>query len=156
MADIVPGPVVGKDCEVYVNSGTHAAPTWVEVKNAINVSANLGKGEADISARFSSWKLAKGALKELEISFTYRHKRGLDAVFDTLLAAYIEDTPLEFLVLDGAIGETGAQGPRAFCEVFSMNLTQELENAAEYEFSVKPTFKEEAGVLIQPSWHEVA
>ena len=62
------------------------------------MSANLGKGEADVSARFSGWKLTKGALKELEISFTYRHKSGVDAVFDALLDAYINDTPLEFAV----------------------------------------------------------
>ena len=148
-------PVVGKDCKLYLNAATHATPTWTEVKSAINVSANLGKGEADVSARFSGWKLTKGALKELEISFTYRHKSGVDAVFDALLDAYINDTPLEFAVLDAAITEAGAQGPRAFCEIISMNLTQELENAAEYEFTVKPTFKEEAGALVEPDWYEV-
>ena len=71
-------PVVGKDCKLYLNAATHATPTWTEVKSAINVSANLGKGEADVSARFSGWKLTKSSLKELEISFTYRHKRGAD------------------------------------------------------------------------------
>lgn len=148
-------PVVGKDCKLYLNAATHATPTWTDVKSAINVSANLGKGEADVSARFSGWKLTKGALKELEISFTYRHKRAADTVFDTLLAAYINDTPLEFAVLDAVITESGAQGPRAFCQIISMNLTQELENAAEYEFTVKPTYVEEAGSLVEPDWYEV-
>ena len=148
-------PVVGKDCKLYLNAATYATPTFVEIDKAINVSANLGKGEADVSARFSNWKLTKSSMKELEISFTYRHKRGADTVFDTLLAAYIEDTPLEFLVLDAEVTETGAQGPRAFCEILAMNLSQELENAAEYEFSVKPTFYEEASVLIEPEWYEV-
>jgi hypothetical protein len=148
-------PVVGKDCKLYLNGATHAAPTWTEVKKAINVSANLGKGEADVSARYSGWKLAKGALKELEISFTYRHKVGTDTVFDTLLAAYINDTALEVAVMDAPIAEAGAQGPRAFCEVFAMNLTQELENASEYEFTLKPTYHEEAGSLIEPDWYEV-
>ncbi|MEQ8785132.1 MAG: hypothetical protein RIC55_02500 [Pirellulaceae bacterium] len=148
-------PVVGKDCKLYLNSASHATPTWVEIKHAINVSANLGKGEADVSARISGWKLTKGALKELEISFTYRHKSGADTVFDTLLAAYLNDTPLEFAVLDADVAETGAQGPRAFCEVLSLNLTQELENAAEYELTIKPTYFEEGGLLIVPDWYEV-
>ena len=148
-------PVVGKDCKLYINTGTRATPTWVEVKKAINVSANLGKGEADISARFSGWKLTKGALKELEITFTYRHKRGTDTVFDSLLSAYLNDTPREFAVMDAAITEVGAQGPRAFCEVISMNLTQELENAQEFEIALKPTYQEESGVLMEPSWFEV-
>ena len=149
-------PVVGKDCKLYLNSATHATPTWVEVDKAINVSANLGKGEADVSARYSGWKLTKGALKELEISFTYRHKRGADTVFDTLLAAYINDTPTEFAVMDAEITESGAQGPRAYCEVLTLNLTQELENSEEYEVTLKPTYYEEAGSLVLPDWHEVA
>ena len=148
-------PVVGKDCKLYLNSATHAAPTWNEVEKAINVSANLGKGEADVSARFAGWKLSKGALKELEISFTYRYTRGADTIFDSLLDAYINDKPIETLVLDALKTEAGAQGPRAFCEVFGMNLTQELENAAEYEFTLKPTYHVEAGALIKPSWFEV-
>ena len=148
-------PVVGKDCKLYLNSATYASPVWKEVQNAINVSANLGKGEADVSARFSGWKLTKSSLKELEISFTYRHKRGADAIFDTLLDAYLNDTPLDFAVLDAEVTVSGAQGPRAFCELLSMNLSQELENAAEYEFTVKPTYHEESGTLIEPEWFEV-
>ena len=148
-------PVVGKDCKLYLNEATHATPTWTELKSAINVSANLGKGEADVSARYSGWKLTKGALKELEISFSYRHKQGADTVFDTLLAAYINDTHIEFAVMDAAITESGAQGPRAFCEILSMNLTQELENAAEYEFTLKPTYHQESGALVEPDWYEV-
>ena len=149
-------PVVGKDCKAYLNNGgTHATPTWEEIKKAINVSANLGKGEADASARFSGWKLTKGALKELEISFTYRYKRGADTIFDALVAAYIADTPIEVVILDDEITTEGAQGPRAYCEVFSMNLTQELENTAEYEFTLKPTYFEESGELVEPEWYEV-
>ena len=152
---LVAAPVVGKDCRLYLNGGTHATPTWTEITKAINVSANLGKGEADVSSRETSWKLAKGALKELEISFTYRHKAGADTVFDALLAAYLADTAVEFAVMDAAITESGAQGPRAFCEIFAMNLTQELENSAEYEFTLKPTYHEESGSLIEPEWYEV-
>jgi hypothetical protein len=152
---LTPAPVVGKDCKLYINTATRATPTWVEVKSAINVSANLGKGEADVSARFSGWKLTKGALKELEISFTYRHKAGADTVFDSLLSCYISGTPKEFAVMDAAITESGAQGPRAFCEVISMNVTQELEGSQELELTLKPTYYEEASVLCEPQWHEV-
>lgn len=91
----------------------------------------------------------------MEISFTYRHKRGADTIFDTLLAAYINDTATEFAVLDADITEAGAQGPRAFCEVMSLNLTQELENSAEYEVTIKPTYHEESGALVEPDWYEV-
>jgi hypothetical protein len=151
-----PAPVVGKDCKLYLNTGTHATPTWTEVRSAINVSANLGKGEADVSARYSGWKLTKGALKELEISFSYRYKRGADVVFEALLSAYLTGTPKEFLVLDAAVTEAGAQGPRAYCEVLSLNLSQELEGSSEYEVSVKPTYHEEGGSLVEPAGFEVS
>ena len=77
-------------------------------------------------------------------------------MFDALLAAYIDGTPKEFLVLDAAVTETGAQGPRAFCEVLSLNLSQELESSAEYEVSVKPTYHEESGTIVEPEWFEVS
>ena len=38
-------PVLGKDCHLYYNSGTHAAATWVEIKKAINVGYKIGKGD---------------------------------------------------------------------------------------------------------------
>jgi hypothetical protein len=152
---LTPAPVVGKDCKLYLNTGTHATPTWTEVKQAINVSANLGKGEADVSARYSGWKLTKGALKELEISFTYRHKVGADTVFDALLSAYMTGTPKEFAVMDAAITDSGAQGLRAYCEVMSLNLSQELESSSEYEVTLKPTYHEDGGAIVEPTWHEV-
>lgn len=156
MADIDAGPVIGKDCKAYYNSGSHGTPTWVEVTFAKNVSANLGKGEGDVSARFTKWKLTKGALKELEISFTYLHKRGTDTVFDKIMDSYVNDTAVEWLILDGAVTLTKAQGPRAYCECFSLNLTQELENADEYEVTLKPTYKEDpAGTIVTPDWYEV-
>ncbi len=155
MPDIAAGPVLGKDCKAYYNSATHATPTWNEAKYAINVSANFGKGEGDVSGRYSGWKKSKGALKELEITFTYRHKRGVDAVFDKILDSYVNGTPVEWAILDGDITLTKAQGPRAFCEVMSLNMTQELENGVEYEVTLKPTWFEEASNVVEPDWYEV-
>jgi hypothetical protein len=155
MPDIAAGPVIGKDCKAYYNSGTHAVPTWNEAKYAINASANLGKGEGDVSGRYSGWKKSKGALKELEISFTYRHKRGTDAVFDAILDSYVNGTPMEWAIMDGDITLSKAQGPRAFCEVMSLNATQELENGVEYEVTLKPTWFEEASAVVEPDWYEV-
>lgn len=146
-------PVVGQECKLYRNTATEASPTWVEITHAINVSANLGKGEADVSARFSGWKLTRGALKELEITFTYRKKQGTDTVFTALIAAVVARTAIQLAVLDAAITEVGAQGPKAYCELFSSNLSQDLESAEEVEFTAKPTYFEESSVLIEPEWH---
>lgn len=156
MAAIPTGPVVGKDCKLYYNTGTHAAPTWVEMNKAQDVSASLNKGEADVSARYSGWKATKSALKELEITFGYLHVRGADTVFDMLLGSYTNDTAVQFLVLDGDVVLTGAQGPRAYCEVFTLDLSQELEGGDKYDVTLKPTYKEDpVGTIRNPDWYEV-
>lgn len=152
---VTAGPVVGKDCKLYYNSATNATPTWVEVKQAINVTVNLGKGEADVSSRASGWKLAKGTLKELEVSFTYRHVAGADTVFDALLAGYVGNTPKQFAVMDADITLTGAQGPKAYFEIFQLNQSQELEGSVEYEVTMKPTYFLDGTTLVEPTWYEV-
>lgn len=146
-------PVTGQECVLYRNSGTEASPTYVAITKAINVSANLGNGEADVSARFSKFKLTRAALVELEFTFTYRKKQGTDTVFDALRAAVLARTSIGLLVLDALVTEAGAQGPKAWCQLFSANLTQDLESAEEVEFTAKPTYYEESAALVEPSWH---
>lgn len=156
MADIESGPVVGLNCRMYYNNGSHGTPSWIEMTKAIDVGANLGKGEGDVSARFSKFKLTKGALKDWEFTFGYRHIRGTDTVFDKILDSYVNGTPVEFAIMDGDISLSKCQGPRAYCEVFQMDMTQELENGEEFECSIKPTYKEDpAGTFCAPDWYEV-
>ena len=148
-------PVTGLECKLYYNTATHASPTWVEVTRAINVSFSLSKGEADQSSRVSTWKMQKGTLKDLEITFTYRKKQGTDTVFDALIAAAIGETIYEYAVLDGTHSVSGVQGIRAFCEIMSAGNTQDLESAEEVEFTLKPTYKEESSAVVNPDWYKV-
>jgi len=148
-------PVTGLECKLYYNTATHASPTWVEVTRAINVSFSLSKGEADQSSRVSTWKMQKGTLKDLEITFTYRKKQGTDTVFDALIAAAIGETIYEYAVLDGTHSVSGVQGIRAFCEIMSAGNTQDLESAEEVEFTLKPTYKEESAAIVNPDWYKV-
>ena len=152
MTDITVGPVVGKDCKLYYNTGTRASPTWVEIKKARDVAANAGKGEADVSNRESSWKKDMSALKTLEVNFGYTHKRGTDTVFAALLAQYLNDTNVEFAVMDGDITYIGAKGWRAFYQCFTLNQTQELENGSVWEVGIKPTWHEESSTIAEPLW----
>jgi hypothetical protein len=148
-------PALGLECKLYYNTGTHAAPTWALIAKAINVSANLSKGDATAPARESTWQKYRGTLKDLEITFTYRKKAGTDTVFDALQAAYIANTIYEYAVLDALVTESGAQGVRAFCEVMALNVTQELENFEEAEFTLRPVYKEESSAVVNPDWYKV-
>jgi hypothetical protein len=145
---------VGKDCKLYYNTGTRAVPVWVLISKAINVALNLSKGEADAGSRETPWKLQKGALKELELTFSYRYlKGGADAVFEYLRDMFLNDTCIEFAVVDGDITTQGALGVKIPCEVFGMNVAQELESTQEVEFTLKPAYKDESG-YIPPLWFE--
>ena len=148
-------PMAGLECKLYYNTTTHASPTWTLVTRAINVSVAISIGEADQSSRSSTWKKSKGTLKDLEITFTYRKKQGTDTVFDALQAAALAGTVYEYAVFDGLITEAGCQGIRAFCEIRSLNNTQDLEGTEEVEFSLKPTYKEESSAEVNPDWYEV-
>lgn len=152
---LVQRPVTGGECKLYYNAATHASPTWTLIPKAINVSFSLSKGEADQSSRSSTWRKTKGTLKDLEITFTYRKKQGTDAVFTALIAAAIAGTVLEFAVLDGVNTEAGVQGIRAFCEILSVGDTEDLEASQEMEFTLKPTYKEESDVEVDPDWYTV-
>lgn len=152
---LIEAPAVGLECKLYYNTGTHAAPTWVLIAKAINVSANLTKGDATQPSRESTWQKHKGTIKDLEVTFTYRKKQGTDTVFDALQAAWVAGTIYEYAVLDGLVTQSGCQGPRAFCEIFDMNLTQELEGVEEVEFVLRPTYKEESSAVVNPDWYEV-
>jgi len=146
-------PVIGKDCKLYYNSGTHFSPTWIEIERAINVSASITKNEADVSSRQSGWQMVMGALKVLEITFNYRHIQGTDGTFAALRAAFFAGTPVQFLMLDAPRTENGAEGILAFCEIMNMNPGQELEGSQEWEITAKPTYVREGGVLIEPMWY---
>lgn len=149
-------PMTGLECKLYYNATTHASPTWTEITRAINVSFTCSKGEADQSSRVSDWKMTKGTLKDLQITFTYRKKQGTDTVFDALIAAVFADTVMEYAVLDGASTLAGVQGIRAFCEIMSVGNTQDLEGSEEVEFTLKPTYKEESSAVVEPDWYEVS
>lgn len=148
-------PVTGLECKLYYNKATHASPTWNLISRAINVSYAFSVGEADQSSRASTWRKQIPTLKDLEITFTYRKKQGTDTVFDDLIAAALAGTVYEYAALDGASTEDGVQGIRAFCGILGVGGTEDLESTQEIEFTLKPAYKEESSVEIDPDWYEV-
>lgn len=146
---------IGLECKLYYNSGTYASPTWVEIVNAKDVTVPLTKGEADTSRRGTQWKTRKGTLKDASIDFQLVQEDG-DGAFDALLDSFVNGTPIELLALNGASNEPGAQGLRAYCEVFNFQDGQALESAVVYDVSAKPTPVNDAeGDAIDPEWYVV-
>lgn len=147
-------PVVGVDAYLGLNQGTHSAPTWLEIKNAIDVERSDEDEQVEASSRLSRHKMYRQGQTDSELTFGYRYYGGADPVFASLLEAKANRTPIELCVLDGPPEVAGNKGWRCYYAIFSMPLTQELNGAQEFSFTLKPTPYFEDGVLIEPSWME--
>lgn len=153
---VVERPVYGGECKLYYNTATNASPTWALITRAIDVSDNLTMDDVDASSRVSDWKAHLAGQKDLEITFTYRKKQGTDTIFAALVAAATAKTQIQFAVMDGLMADTGVQGIKAYCQIQALNDTQNLTAAQEVSFTLKPTYYEVSGTLVEPTWLIVA
>jgi len=135
------------DAKLYRNTGTYAAPTWVEVSNVKDVTLNLEKGEADVTTRANAgWRATVGTLKDASIEFQMVWDT-VDAGFDAIRQAFFNNTPLEFAVMDGDITDPDSEGLRATFDIFNFTRNEALEEAILVDVSIKPTYADNA-----PEW----
>lgn len=148
---------VGKNCKLYY-SVAYTSPTWVMIKQAINVDLpTITKGTVDVMSRESLWKAKAGTLKEIQLQFGYLHNNSSDAVYAALLDSFVADTVLTFAVMDGAIATSGSSGWRFPGIVTALTMTEELEGVRTFAVTVDYARKlDGSNVLIEPDWYEVA
>lgn len=140
--------VLGLDCKLYRNTGTYGSPTWVLIENVKDVTLSLTKSSADVTTRNNGgWRAEIGALKEGSIEFDSVWDT-TDADFAVILAAWVANTTVEFLVLDGLLATAGSQGLRASCQVMECTRTEPLEEAVMAKVVLKPTISANA-----PEWY---
>ena len=147
--------VMGKDCKLYRNSATEASPSWVLIENVIDLNLPMTIGEADLSTRESNIELTGDALMSISASFGMLYDQE-DASFVVLLDAFFARTAIQFAVMDQAIATSGAEGFKAFCNIFSNDLGQGLREGMKASLTIKPTRYYESGSLVLPTWHTVA
>lgn len=140
------GALVGRECKLYLNTGSFGTPTWTEVDRAIDVSWNAASERGNVSSRFSKWKMEKKALIGLEVTFGYRYRQGVtDTVFDLLRALALDVTNDELAIADGAIATVANEYLRGtFC--FDANLNQPLTDGVSVEFTAFLTSEEDVSV----------
>lgn len=138
--------VLGLDAKMYRNTGTYGSPTWTEMTNVRDVTFNLDKGEANVTTRGSKWELVKFTLKKAGVDFEMIWDTS-DSSFAAILAAWLADTDMEFLILDGPVGTAGSQGLRATMSIKSVSRSEPLEDALKASVSLRPTYASNA-----PSW----
>lgn len=145
------GIKLGMEARLYRNTGTYAAPTWVEVANVKDLTLNLEKGEADVTTRANlGWRATVGTLKDGSIEFEMIWDAS-DAGFTAIQQAFFTNTPIEFAVMDAPIAQTGAQGLRASFSITKFSRSEPLEEAISVSVTAKPTYADHA-----PEWMTVA
>ena len=148
------GEIVGLDCQIAYNTGTHASPTLVAISKAIDVELSLGSNQATFASRESNWEMNRVALKTLNITFGYEFEAGTDTVFDFLWNAYNTRTTDKYYVMDGpATVGSGSEGVRAYCMISDFSISQPLQDGVVVNVGLTLSRFEESAVLIEPDWH---
>ena len=144
---------LGLNAKLYRNTGTYASPTWNEIGNVKDVTLNLESAEADVTVRANNgWRATVPTLKDASVEFEMVWDTA-DEDFQAIRDAYLNNTTLEVLALDGPVsgaGSTGNQGLRAVCNVTGFSRSEPLEEALSVSVTVKPAYS-----ATPPTWHVV-
>lgn len=101
------GTVLGMDCNVFLNTGNYASPTWGAVEAVRNVTLESPHIMADASRRGSGgFKQYLATLKDVSLNIEMVWDKD-DTAFVALYEAMIARTPVELAIVDGA-NESGA------------------------------------------------
>jgi hypothetical protein len=142
---------IGMNAKLYWNSGTYASPVWEEVTNAKDVTLGGETGQADVTTRGNNgWRATVATLRDATIDFEMVWDTE-DANFEAFRDAWLTNTAIEVLALDGDKDVAGHEGLRATCMVVNFSRGEPLEEAITVSVSVKPTYSENA-----PEWYETA
>ena len=138
---------LGLSAKLYRDTGS----AWDEVANVKNLTLNMDKGEADVSTRGNGgWKASVAALKDASVEFDMVWDLA-DADLTAIRNAYLNNTVVRFIIMDGAIdtAAAGAAGLKASFMVTKCSTTQNLEEAIMCQVTMKPTYSTTA-----PAWVE--
>lgn len=139
--------VLGMNAKLYRNTGSYGSPTWDEVTNVRDVTLNLETGEADVTTRGNNgWRATVATLRDASVEFEMVWDT-TDTDFTAIQQAFLNNTTIEFAVMDGNIATSGNQGLRATMMVTSFSRNEALEEALTVSVTIKPTFATNA-----PSW----
>ncbi len=127
--------VRGADYKLYMNTGTQASPTWVEIKACGDIDLASNPADIDVPERgMDTGHL--GGENDPSISFTLYEDKG-DTNVETLIAASLSKVMREVAVSRGPIATTGTKIWRLEGLLVGTKLTAARGNVAEYDVEVK-------------------
>lgn len=129
---------IGADCVLYRNTGTWSVPVWNEIPIVRDLTLTLEKGEADVSNRGTGgWRAVLGTLKDGNLEFEVVWERD-DDDFEAIRDAFLANTLLDLVALDGPISVTGTQGLRAEMSIMTFSRNEALEDAVTASVTARP------------------
>lgn len=141
---------LGLHAKLYRNTGSGGTPTWNEITNVRDVTLNLETGEADVSTNGNGgWRANIATLKGATLEFEMMWDTA-DDDFTAIREAFLNNTPIEFAVLDGGSTTPGSQGLRASMAIINFTRSEPLEEAIKVSVTAKPTYSTTA-----PTWMTV-
>ncbi|MFM7167155.1 MAG: phage tail tube protein [Planctomycetaceae bacterium] len=145
------GIKLGLNAKLYRNSAASGSPSWNEITNVRDVTLNLETGEADVSTRNNSgWRASIGTLKSASLEFEMVWDTA-DDDFGAIRDAFLNNSSIEFAVLDGASTAPGTQGLRATMAIINFTRSEPLEEAIKVSVTAKPTYS-----ATPPTWMTVS
>ncbi len=140
--------VLGMNAKLYYNTGSYASPTWTLISNVRDLTLNLERGDTDITTRGGGgWRQSVATLADGSIDFGMVWDTA-DTVFTAIKNAFVNNTTVEFLALDGLQATTGSQGLRATMAITSFSRNEGLEDALTVDVSAKTAYADNA-----PEWY---
>lgn len=141
----------GEDAYAYTNSGSFASPTWTTqgaIKDVmLGDSVEAYKTSIRRNRPFTSYLPTQRDMNpKFKIPWI-----PTDELVIALLAAYQNQTAIDMIFLDGAIGTAGSQGPRADWMVATFPRTENLSEGMEIEIDLKPALTANT-----PAWYIAA
>lgn len=144
--------VLSENAKFYRNTGTYAAPVWDLISNVKDLTLNLDKDETDVTTRASGgFKEFVDGLIDASIEFSMLYDT-TDTDFTAIRTAFFAKSSIEFLILDGLVATTGAQGLRVTCMVKSFTRNETLGEALMTDVTIRPVKNSNAA----PTWYTVA
>ena len=130
--------VLSQNAKLYRNTGTYSVPVWDLIGNVKDLTLSLEKDETDVTTRASGgWKEFVDGMKDATVEFGMLWDTG-DADFDAFQGAFINNTSVEVLVLDGLAATAGSEGLRATMMVKSFTRNENLGEALMVDVSLRP------------------
>ena len=129
---------LGMNSVMALNNGTVAVPVWLEIGNATGRSFDMSKDTADITTFDNDgWKAEVGTLKAGKVSFDMLWDTDSE-VFAVVQKAFMDNTPVEMMILDRGILEDGSEGLHSAMSVNNFSQDASLPDAmkATVELSV--------------------